>query len=123
MNQKTKFASMLAGRDMDKLVAMKALGWRPGPNNFWLGKDGPTYWIVDEKEPTPGGRFWRPSEQIEGAWLVWRFLRETPEKFSMFIQALFTLSDRFEGDCDIDGLFTRLDPELICQAALLSLEL
>lgn len=143
MSLKTKFTRVTPGRELDALVSEKVMGrrwrtffhnayllpleaiegicfrgssWTEGRNAQW---DGECIILSDLKHL----RVPDHSTDITAAWQVWLKLRENPEKFGMFIEALFTLSDRFEGDCDIDGLITRLDPALICRAALLSLEL
>lgn len=120
MTLKTKFKAMSAGREMDALVAEKVMDLSLGPcTSLHEGHVLECAYGCAK----PHRRVLAYSTDIAAAWEVWLHLRSNPRRFSLFIEALFTLSDDHEGEANIDGLIGKLDPDFICRAALLSLEL
>lgn len=64
---------MPPGREMDRLVAERVMGWREDAYHYWANQDGltPGCWVVSgSTEDHHGNNPWTPSSDISAAWAV-----------------------------------------------------
>jgi len=139
---KEEILKMQSGREMDALVAEKVMkfyvewhwckqdpecgDWYPVEykSKEQIEKERKNNWYKPEKHPclrfedpqTHEFRAWEVvdfySTSISAAWEVWEKIKEDKKLWGNFLRALFDVTD--------NAVLYRLNPEIICRAALLA---